>query len=180
MAVLATHRVITLDAPFDPQPLLGALSADFAVAPHTGANSLTDAIRAAAGDTVAIGLCICDGNSWVLTLRDQAAAQEAANDMPSELAALDVCVLQNLILSPLLGISADALATSNQVSYTVHEAEACERVRRGEAHVAFVLNPTSIEQVWRAAQSGVTMPQKSTYFYPKLLTGLVINSLDDA
>jgi len=124
-----------------------------------------------------MGLCLADG-SWVLTLKDLATAQRTGKDLPPELATLDVCVLQNLILAPHFGISTEALATTEQVSYTIHEQEACARVRNGQAQAAFVLNPTRVDQVWRAALKGVTMPQKSTYFWPKLLTGLVIHPLD--
>jgi len=97
----------------------------------------------------------------------------------NDLAELDVCVLQNLILGPHLGISPEVLATTERVSYTIHEEAACARVQRGEAQAAFILNPTTTGQVWQAVQRGVTLPQKSTYFHPKPLTGLVFNPLDE-
>ena len=56
--------------------------------------------------------------------------------------------------------------------------EALEAVKKGAAQVAFILNPTRISQVRDVARTGHTMPQKSTYFYPKLLSGLVMNKLD--
>jgi len=96
-----------------------------------------------------------------------------------DLDALDVSVLQNLVLEKHLGIDAEILLVSDRLAYTVNEEEACAQVVAGEAQAAFILNATRIEQVWAAAERGLTMPQKSTYFYPKLLSGLVINPLDD-
>jgi len=88
-------------------------------------------------------------------------------------------VLQNLVLEPHLGITPEMLAKSDRVTYTIDEAEALKQVMAGEAQAAFILKATPLNQVWEAAVAGVTMPQKSTYFAPKLLTGLVINPLDD-
>jgi uncharacterized protein (DUF1015 family) len=71
------------------------------------------------------------------------------------------------------------LATSDQVRYTTDAQAACQQVQSGRAAAAFLLSPPSVEQVWHAALHGITMPQKSTFFYPKLLTGLVFRPLDD-
>ena len=116
----------------------------------------------------------------MLRLRSLEAARRAAGlEVADVLAELDVHVLQSLVLAPHLGISRELLATSERVTYTIDAAEACGQVARGDARAAFILNPTTIGQVWRAALRGVTMPQKSTYFHPKLLTGLVLNPLAD-
>jgi hypothetical protein len=64
------------------------------------------------------------------------------------------------------------------VTYTPQRAEAVETVDRGEAEAAFLLRPTRIEDVWAVARRGETMPQKSTYFYPKLTSGLLFHPLD--
>jgi len=64
------------------------------------------------------------------------------------------------------------------VTYTTNAVEALQEVSDGEAELAFLLNPTSVDQVWQVAMAGLAMPQKSTFFYPKLLTGLVVNPLD--
>jgi uncharacterized protein (DUF1015 family) len=177
LQILATHRVVR--APVQSIALLQALQADFVITPQPEQTSLMDAIAQARPDEVVFGLCLEEG-SYVLRLRSLERALRAAGDQPAELASLDVNVLQNLILAPRLGISAKALATGEQVSYTIHEEQACALVRCGKAQAAFILNPTRVEQVWRAALKGHTMPQKSTYFWPKLLTGLVIHPLDES
>ena len=178
LEILATHRVVHADMPLDPQGLLRALQSVFSVEACDGAESLAREVAKAGGETVAIGLCLGAGGHWVLRLRDREAAHRAADHVPRAQSELDVCVLQNLILEPHLGLSAETLATSDQVEYTIDATEACARVRDSSATAAFILNPTALDQVWDAAVSGLTMPQKSTYFYPKLLTGLVFHPLD--
>ncbi len=177
LVILPTHRVVTAPLPLDEPQLLAALERTFTLEPVTAGLPLAE--RHGAGDQITLGMCLSSGN-WLLTLRDRASAHAAAPpDQPRELAELDVAVLQNLILAPHLGITADTLAHGDAVRYTIHADEARLAVREGCASAAFLLNPTSVDQVWRAAVAGVTMPQKSTYFFPKLLTGLVINPLDD-
>lgn len=176
LEILPTHRVIHGDGPLDAAALLGALAADFEVAPAPAGISLTAAIARAAreSDTIAIGACLGPDARYVLRLRSRERARQAAGaQVAAELADLDVVVLQSMVLAPHLGITAEVLAHGERVWYTIDEAAACADVAADRAQAAFILNPTALEQVWQSASRGVTMPQKSTYFYPKLLTGLV-------
>lgn len=91
--------------------------------------------------------------------------------------ALDVSVLHELILDRALGIAADAVQAGERITYTRDAAVAVRAVRHEGAPLAILLNPTPAAQVRDVALAGDRMPQKSTYFYPKLLTGLVINPL---
>jgi uncharacterized protein (DUF1015 family) len=97
---------------------------------------------------------------------------------PPALRNLDVTVLHGVILGPLLQIDAEALAKQSFLTYTHDTAEALGRVDRGEVQAAFFMNPTKVEQVLAACEAGFVLPQKSTYFLPKLATGLVMYSLD--
>jgi uncharacterized protein (DUF1015 family) len=97
---------------------------------------------------------------------------------PRALRGLDVTVLHGVILGPLLGIDAAALASQANLTYTHDTAEALRRVAAGDAQVAFLMNPTKVEQVLTACEAGFVLPQKSTYFQPKLATGLVMYRLD--
>ncbi|MHB1296075.1 MAG: DUF1015 domain-containing protein [Anaerolineae bacterium] len=179
LVLLATHRVIAPEPTIDAAALLDALHRDFEVLPAPEGRSLTEAAAEMAGSTVAIGACLGHAGRWILRLRSlDAALCAAAGHGAGPLAELDVNVLQYLVLGPHLGISAEVLAQGERVSYTIHEDDACGQVQRGEAAAAFILNPTTGAQVWQAADRGVTMPQKSTYFYPKPLTGLLFNPLD--
>ncbi len=180
LVILPAHRVIAGE-PFPEGPaLLRSLEADFQVTPWDGRETLTAAIASAAHGANALGICLGSAGTWVLRLRSPEHARHAAEgQVPAELAMLDVNILQNLILRPHLGITPEVLADTERVSYTIHEGEACQQVQTGQARAAFILNPTTVEQVWQAATHGMTMPQKSTYFYPKLLTGLVLNPLEE-
>jgi uncharacterized protein (DUF1015 family) len=93
--------------------------------------------------------------------------------------ALDVSIVQSIILCDILGIDPEKISKQEHVRFTPSAKNAIEAVRRGDAQIALLLNPTKPEQVKAITAEGERMPQKSTFFYPKLLTGLVINKFDD-
>ncbi|MGI6367129.1 MAG: DUF1015 domain-containing protein [Anaerolineae bacterium] len=174
LVILPTHRMVSVDE-VDQEGLLHRLASDFDLYPVWNPDRIGETLRQTAAGTVAIGMATRDMGTFVLRLRRAALAKSTAE--PS-LAGLDVVVLQERILEPLLGISRESLAASAHVTYTIHAREALAAVNEGSAELAFILNPTSVADVWEVATQGLAMPQKSTYFYPKLLTGLVINPLD--
>lgn len=90
---------------------------------------------------------------------------------------LDVSVLHCLIIEKHLGIGGKLLARGEHITYTREEEGALGAVDSGDYQLALFMNPTLVEEVTEVAAGGEKMPQKSTYFYPKLITGLVINSL---
>ncbi len=92
---------------------------------------------------------------------------------------LDVAVLHSLILEKLLGIDKENMAKQTNLIYTRSTEEALRSVRSGESQCAFLLNPTRVTQIRDVAAAGEKMPQKSTYFYPKLITGLVLNKIGE-
>jgi uncharacterized protein (DUF1015 family) len=91
---------------------------------------------------------------------------------------LDVVQLHKCLLEAVLGISAEAVREQTNVSYVRDAAEALARVREGAANVAFLMNPVRMPQVRDIAFAGEVLPQKSTDFYPKLLSGLTIYALE--
>jgi uncharacterized protein (DUF1015 family) len=97
---------------------------------------------------------------------------------PPSLRKLDVTVLHGVILGSLLGIDAEALANQSFLTYTHDTKEAIARVAAGEAQAAFLMNATKVGEVLAACEAGFVLPQKSTYFQPKLATGLVMYRLD--
>jgi uncharacterized protein (DUF1015 family) len=97
---------------------------------------------------------------------------------PPALRKLDVTVLHGVILAPILGIDAAAMESQSYLGYTHDTAEAMARVAAGEAQAAFFMNATKVEEVLAACEAGFVLPQKSTYFQPKLATGLVMYGLD--
>jgi uncharacterized protein (DUF1015 family) len=121
-----------------------------------------------------------DGRARVVTLRDDVdltAAGLPANEM---LAALDVTVLHSLVLQHLLGLSAEAQDRQGNVTYARDAGDAVSRVLSGEHQLGFLLNPTPMWQVEAVGEAGETMPQKSTLFYPRLPTGLVMREVNPA
>jgi len=141
--------------------------------------ALESRLSASASALTLGALGVRPGRVLLLHLRDRAAVEAR---MPSERStawkALSVNVLQFGILEPLLGIDADALAAGEHVEFTEDAAEALAAVRATKVPLAFLLPATRAEEIIAVADTGDRMPQKSTYFYPKLGTGLVLNALE--
>ena len=90
---------------------------------------------------------------------------------------LDAAILEELVLKGILGMSTDDIAAKRGIGYTPSIDEALAKLDAGDYQAAFLLRPTPVDQVREVAAAGETMPPKSTYFFPKLLTGLVFNPL---
>ena len=91
---------------------------------------------------------------------------------------LDVNLLHEGILASLLGIGVAELASQKYVDYFRFREQLLEKTRQGEYQLSFFLNPSTLEQVQRVSETGRKMPQKSTDFFPKLLTGLVMMKME--
>ncbi len=100
------------------------------------------------------------------------------DEMHESLRKLDVTVLTRLILIEILGFDQTGLDNENLIAYSSSADDAIKHVISGQCDVAFLLNPTKIEQVQDIADRKLIMPRKSTYFYPKVITGQVINKID--
>jgi uncharacterized protein (DUF1015 family) len=112
-----------------------------------------------------------------LTLKDQASADQALADMPEAYRHLDTAVLEALVLNGPLGLSEDDIAHLKGLGYSRTDDEALALVLSGDYDAAFFLRSTPVEQVRAIAAAGVNMPPKSTYFFPKVPTGLLFNPL---
>jgi uncharacterized protein (DUF1015 family) len=112
-----------------------------------------------------------------LTLKDQAIADEALQDMPEAYRRLDTAVLEALVLEGPLGLTEDDIAHLRGLGYSRTDDEALQLVLSGEYDAAFFLRSTPVQQVRDIAAAGVNMPPKSTYFFPKVPTGLLFNPL---
>jgi uncharacterized protein (DUF1015 family) len=118
-----------------------------------------------------------DERAFRLILKDQSIADAALAGHSEAYRHLDTGVLETLLLKGALGLSDDDISHFNGLFYARDTAEALALVRSGEYDAAFVMRPTPIEQVREIAAAGENMPPKSTYFFPKLLTGLLFNPL---
>jgi hypothetical protein len=112
-----------------------------------------------------------------LTLKDQAIAEKALSHMPEPYRRLDTAVLEELILKGPLALTEDDISHLNRLGYSRTDAEALSLVLDGPFDAAFFMRPGPISQVQEIAAAGVNMPPKSTFFYPKVPTGLVFNPL---
>jgi uncharacterized protein (DUF1015 family) len=119
------------------------------------------------------------GRLALFGLRDGLDLVHEMPDVAPGLRRLDVIVLHRLLLERALGITAEAVREEKNLSYVREFEEAVARVESGAAQLAFLMNPTPIEAVWENALAGRPLPQKSTDFYPKLLSGLTIYWLDN-
>ena len=97
---------------------------------------------------------------------------------PETLKRLGLVLLHDLVLGQLLGISPEAMATQSNLLYVKDDREVFDAVAAGRIQVGFVVKPTTVDQVLAVSETGEVMPQKSTFFYPKLMTGLLFNPLD--
>jgi uncharacterized protein (DUF1015 family) len=111
------------------------------------------------------------------TLKDQAIADASLADMPEPYRRLDTGVLETLLLKGALGLDEEDISHMRDFGYARSPEQALQRVRSGEYDVAFVMRPTPVAQVRDVAACGQNMPPKSTYFFPKLLTGLLFSPL---
>jgi uncharacterized protein (DUF1015 family) len=128
----------------------------------------------------ALGVALKDNAQYlILRLRDRAAMKAALPDAPAEVRQLDVSVLHALVFDRMFGLRADEIRKGGNLEYTIDLGGALDAVAQGRADGAFLMNPPSIRDVERVSDAGATMPEKSTYFHPKLLTGLVMNPLFD-
>jgi uncharacterized protein (DUF1015 family) len=113
-----------------------------------------------------------------LKLLDEAIGAAALPDAPPALQRLDTAVLEALLLKGVLELTDDDISHLDDFGYARDRRQAVELVTSGEYDVAFLMRPTPVEQVREVAESGESMPPKSTYFFPKVPTGLVVNPLD--
>ncbi len=115
----------------------------------------------------------------VATARSRSAIDRAMPERWSPaLRSLDVAVLTETVLRPLLDIDQAALTAGDRVAFTEDVEEAWSLTERGRYRLAFLTNPVRVEQVLAVADAGEVLPQKATFFYPKLATGMVLNPLD--
>lgn len=125
-----------------------------------------------------IGIMLKNSNNfYTLSPKPGIMKKKFGDELSESLMDLDVTVLTRLILTEVLGFDQAGLDNENLISYSSSDKEAMENTISGKYDIAFILNPTKIEQVQRVAGEGLIMPRKSTYFYPKVITGQVLNKL---
>lgn len=181
MIVLPTHRLMSIPKGMDCLEVKRRLSeyfelkeADFPCAGDC--QKQARALRDSLSDSCSQGIIILFGHkkkAFILCPTEQARRELLENVGHKALAMLDVVVLEELVFKKALGLDMDRLESERAITYTADSEDAVKRLQ--DHQMLFFMHPTPVQQVLDVADAGLTMPHKSTYFYPKILTGLVIN-----
>jgi uncharacterized protein (DUF1015 family) len=180
LVVFATHRLVHSLPGFDFDVLLERAGALFDVVPVEGSADELGAALAAAG---ARGPCVCavgpGGRAALLGLRPSAdlAAHPVLGARPEVVRRTAVALLHDGLLEHVLGITKDAQAAKTNLRYLQDPRRGIAAVAAGEGQVLFLMNPTPVSTIREVAEAGEVMPQKSTFFYPKVPSGLLFHTL---
>jgi uncharacterized protein (DUF1015 family) len=176
LVILPTHRVVHGLSTFDPAGFSKAAEQFFTAAslPETPAASYLDTLRNQEGTAF---IAVTRTGALLLRSKPDAVAQPLSV-LPENQRQLDLSHLHTIILDELLGLDAEKVREQTNIRYLRDAGEAVDQVKRGEADVTFLTNPVTMEQLREVAFAGSVMPQKSTDFYPKLLSGLTIYALE--
>jgi uncharacterized protein (DUF1015 family) len=177
MSIRPIHRLIHGVSAYDAESFLARAEEQFIVARYPTFDAMESATRAGR-DRHTFGFC-SRGVHATLTLRDERIMDELISSQWSrDYKRLDVSILHAAVLEPLLSIDARALEEQTNITYSVTLEKGRKGIESGTEQIFFVLNPTVADDVIRVANHGEKMPQKSTDFYPKLLTGLVAMKME--
>jgi uncharacterized protein (DUF1015 family) len=171
LVILPTHRVVHGLKNLSVSEFLKAASPDFEVEQFADAND-----PAARSGAASLRVISKEGN-YVLRARLESVNRKLAHLSPAQ-RELDVIVLHKMLLEGALGMSEESIRNQEHIHYVREADEAIARVRKGEAQMAFLMEPVRIEQMEAVAFAGEVMPQKSTDFYPKLLSGMTFYSVE--
>ena len=174
LRILPTHRLIKDLPNFAEQTILKKMEEDFDVKPVDCVDTLTEII---AGKKWAFGMMFKE-NAYKVRLKP-----ESFNKMkwpfPDDVKALDLTVMHYFIIEKILGIPGREQRQSSHLDFDRSFFDCMKKVLQGEAQLAIITNEVSIEEVKQVCKSGYTMPQKSTYFYPKVIGGFLFSSIHE-
>jgi uncharacterized protein (DUF1015 family) len=178
LVILPTHRVVFDLVNFRPEAFLESAAQYFEIEKlsTTDAAQLT-AKLAEAGLEITAFIAVLANGAFLLKGRPQL-VEQTLTQLTERQRQLDVAQLHGLVLEQLLGLSQESIREQRNLRYLRDAAEAAEQVTKGTAQAAFLMNPATLQELREIAFNGEVMPQKSTDFYPKLLSGLAIYALD--
>jgi uncharacterized protein (DUF1015 family) len=191
LIVLATHRLVGNLENFSMKKLVEQLGERFRITKfefnsaqtkERAEQNMLKRMRAEHDkDESAFGIYGPDNAFYVAVLKDKRTMDSIVPDMSRAWKTLDVSILHKLILEELLGIDQERLAEGENLQYVKDTpnaiADSIARIDAGQKQAAFFMNPVKMQQLKMVTEAGERMPQKSTYFYPKVYTGLTINKL---
>ncbi len=178
LVVLPTHRLVRDLESFDKEKILNDCKEYFDVSEESDVSNAESKLKELYDEgKKAFAFYSGDKGYNLLVLKDEKVIEKLLPNKSRATQGLDVTVLHTLVLEKIFGIDAENMAKQINLTYTRLFDEAIESVDTGKAQCAFILNPTRVTEIRDVAAAGEKMPQKSTYFYPKLITGLVMNKL---
>lgn len=186
LKVYPTHRIVTRE--IDKPALIEDMGKYFDIVRYSFDSTTREDVKEKfvadieeySKDNIAFGVCFKGENSYnIFKLREKQKMVEALDkkDVPEVMRKLDLSLLHKIVLSDFMNFSEEDQMKQNGVKYLKKEKEAFEAIENGLAEVVFIMATPSIQLIKEVSSQGYKMPQKSTYFYPKLTSGLVINPL---
>jgi uncharacterized protein (DUF1015 family) len=186
LTILPTHRVVHSLPRFDWQEFITSAQGFFTAEEfrvqgpvEDWKGRFLDALAQAGRERPSIGVYAGRGKLAILGLREDADLEDALADVPPTLRHLGVIILHRLLIERVLGIDRQAVREERNLRYAREFGDAVREIESKKAQISFLMNPTPIRDVWNNALAGHFLPQKSTDFYPKLLSGLTIYWLDN-
>lgn len=191
LVILATHRLISGLKDFDSLRLVSSVKADFIVTENRSAATSVDSAKsemlsqlklAGQAGQNAFGIYAGNGVFHTAVLKESSSAMAiAAPDKSPAWRCLDVSVLHKLVIERHLGIGSEQLSSGGSIEYLTDTDSAVDemigKIDSGRSQVAFFMNPATVRQIEQVTMAGEKIPRKSTFFYPKMFTGLTINKL---
>ncbi len=179
LVVFPTHRIIRDLESFSADEIIEKCSDYFDIATLNSAYDIKFALDEKYADGKKSVVMYDGEKSTIMTLKSLKPLEDMYPNASESLRGLDVTVLHSLILERVMGIDKENMANQINLTYTRDQQEALDVVNSGKANCCFIMNPTRVSEISAVALAGEKMPQKSTYFYPKLITGLVMNKFGE-
>lgn len=180
LVVFPTHRLVRNLDSFNAERVIDGCKEYFDVTEHSDINTIESTLMELYNQGKKAYAFYCGGSSYkLLVLKYTNIIKKLLPNASTATQQLDVTILHTLILEKIFGIDAENMAKQINLTYTKIFDEAISSVQQGNSQCAFILNPTRVSEIREVASNGEKMPQKSTYFYPKMITGLVMNQLED-
>ncbi len=181
LVVFPTHRMVRNLESFDKDEVLKGCEEYFDIKKFTSVGNINSELsKQYKHGKKAFGFYCGKGEWYLLVLKDIEVMADVLPDLSEASQQLDVSVLHSLILEKTMGIDKENMANQINLTYTKFFEEAIMKVDKGEFQCSFILNPTRVTEIRDVAAAGEKMPQKSTYFYPKMITGMVMNDLNES
>ena len=178
LVVFPTHRLVRDLEDFDKDKVLAGCEEYFGIEKYTSVGNMNTVLGEKYREGKKAFAFYCGKGEWyLLTLKDIDVMAKVLPDVSKASQQLDVSVFHSLILEKTMGIEKENMANQVNLTYTKFFEEAIVGVDRGDFCCSFILNPTRVTEIRDVAAAGEKMPQKSTYFYPKMITGMVMNDI---